>query len=80
MTHKIEKEFQDKLRRLEIVKRWDERLKNLSERDKLPMSANAFCKKYGLHAAQLSRARKLIHVPEEEFLKSVESAHKKKKV
>lgn len=80
MSEKTETMLKDKMRRLDELKRLDQRLAKLSERKTNSMSAVAFCDKYGFRPEHICRLRKLYHVPSKATWTRIDSALKKEKV
>lgn len=80
MSEKIENALKEKMRRLDELKRLDQRLIKLSSRKTNPMSAAAFCKKYKFVPECLCRFRRLYVAPSKAMWSRIDSALKKEKV
>lgn len=80
MSEKSETMLKDKMRRLDELKRLDQRLSKLSERKTNPMSAATFCKKYKFIPEHICRLRRLYHVPSKATWTRIDAALKKEKV
>lgn len=80
MSEKSETMLKDKMRRLDELKRLDQRLKKIDKRKIEPMSAAAFCDKYKFRPEHICRLRKLYHVPSKAMWTRIDAALKKEKV
>lgn len=65
--------------RIREIEKWPQRLKRLESKDN-PLSAAAFCEKYGLSKWQFNRVKNLAKMPSQEYFEKVEKALRKEGV